>query len=109
VLCLVSVALVSASVAAAQHDGVSIKRPFTGTRALELNLHAGLSHHGPGPAAGLRVAIPIIDNGFVRSIDNAIYLTIGGDFLFERCYGGCGKKRDDFGVALAVPITVRWQ
>lgn len=75
---------------------------------MELNLHAGLSHRGPGPAAGVRVAIPVIDNGFVRSIDNAIYLTIGGDVLFDRCFG-CGKHDDDYGVAVAIPLTGRWQ
>jgi hypothetical protein len=95
--------------ASAQHDGVSIKRPFRGERPMELNLHAGLSHRGPGPAAGARVAIPILDNGFVSSINNAIYITIGGDLLFERCFGGCGRRDDDYGVALAVPLTGRWQ
>lgn len=98
-----------ATAARAQHDGVSIKRPFTGARATELNLHAGLSHWGPGPAAGLRFAIPILDNGFVPSIDNAIYLTVGGDFLFDRCLGGCGRDRDEYGVAVAIPLTGRWQ
>jgi hypothetical protein len=95
--------------ASAQHDGVSIKRPYRGERPTELNLHAGLSHHGPGLAAGARVAIPILDNGFVDSIDNAIYLTIGGDVLFDRCFGGCGRHDDDYGVAFAVPLTGRWQ
>jgi len=97
------------SAASAQHAGVSIKRPFGGVRPMELNLHAGLSHHGPGPAAGMRVAIPLVDNGFVSSIDNAIYFTIGGDLLFERCFGGCGGERDRYGVAFAVPLTGRWQ
>lgn len=101
--------LITAGGAEAQHDGVSIKRPFGGERRMELNLHAGFSHHGPGPAAGLRVAIPIVDNGFVRSINNAIYLTIGGDVMFERCYGGCGRRNDDYGAALAIPFTGRWQ
>jgi hypothetical protein len=95
--------------AAAQHDGVSIKRPFTGQRPTELNLHAGVSHRGVGPAAGLRVAIPIMDNGFVSSIDNAVYITIGGDIFFERCVGGCGRNDDDYGIAFAVPVTGRWQ
>ncbi len=98
-----------AGTAAAQHAGVSIKRPFTGERVTELNLHAGLSHRGLGPAVGLRVAIPIVDNGFVSSIDNAIYITFGGDIFFERCVGGCGRRDDDYGVALAVPVTGRWQ
>src|SRR5215211_7904243 len=86
----------TAARASAQHAGVAIKRPFTGQRATELNLHAGLSHRGLGPAAGLRVAIPIVDNGFVSSIDNAIYITVGGDLFFERCIGGCGRNDDDY-------------
>lgn len=102
-------ALTASSTGAAQHAGVSIKRPFTGARVTELNVHAGLSHRGLGPAAGVRVAIPIVDNGFVSSIDNAIYLTIGGDLFFERCIGGCGNKDRDYGVGIAVPFTGRWQ
>lgn len=107
---LVTIAVLSiASVAAAQHDGVSIKRPFTGKRPTELNLHAGFSHFGLGPAVGARVAVPIVDNGFITKIDNAIYLTIGGDLLFERCWG-CDKRDDhEYGVALAIPLTGRWQ
>lgn len=97
------------STAAAQHDGVSIKRPFGGERATELNLHAGISHFGAGLGIGARVAIPIIDNGFVRSINNAIYLTIGGDLLFERCWGCDKRDDDDYGVAVAIPLTGRWQ
>ena len=95
--------------AAAQHAGTDIRRPFRGERATELNLHAGLSHRGIGPAVGARVAFPIIDNGFVSSIDNAIYLTIGADVFFERCFGGCGAKADDYGISFAVPFTGRWQ
>jgi hypothetical protein len=105
VACLLSVT----AVATAQHAGVDIKKPFTGTRPTELNLHAGLSHRGVGPAAGLRVAIPIVENGFVDSIDNAIYLTFGGDIFFERCFGGCGRSSEDYGVAFAIPLTGRWQ
>ena len=95
--------------ARAQHAGVHIKRPFHGQRSSELNLHAGLAHRGLGPAAGVRFAIPIVDNGFVSTIDNAIYLTIGGDIFFERCIGGCGDRDRDYGVAFAVPLTGRWQ
>jgi hypothetical protein len=98
-----------AAQAHAQHPGVAIGDPFRGQRVSELNVHAGLSHRGLGPAAGVRFAVPIVDNGFVSSIDNAVYLTVGGDLLFEACVGGCGAKDDDYGVALAVPFTGRWQ
>jgi hypothetical protein len=95
--------------ASAQHAGVAIKRPFGGKREAELNLHAGVSHWGLGPAAGVRVAIPVVDNGFVSSINNAVYITLGGDLFFERCVGGCGPRDRDYGVAFAVPVTGRWQ
>lgn len=109
-LTLCAFALVALPAAgAAQHAGVSIKHPFTGQRPTELNVHAGVSHRGIGPAAGLRVAIPIVDNGFVSSIDNAVYITVGGDIFFERCVGGCGDNDRDYGVAFAVPVTGRWQ
>ena len=101
-----SIVLLSNS-ASAQHAGVHIKRPFRGERPTELNLHAGLSHRGLGPAVGARVAFPIVDNGFVGSIDNAIYLTVGADLLFERCFDGC--RADDYGISFAVPFTGRWQ
>jgi hypothetical protein len=106
---LLTFGLLPPAVAEAQHAGVDIRRPFRGQRPSELNLHAGLSHRGVGPAAGLRFAIPIVQNGFVTSIDNAIYFTFGGDVFFERCIGGCGKNDDDYGVALAIPLTGRWQ
>lgn len=109
-LALCAVGLTAAArPAAAQHAGVAIKKPFAGERPTELNLHAGLSHFGLGPAVGLRVAIPIVDNGFVSSIDNAIYITVGGDLFFERCVGGCGARDRDYGIAVGVPVTGRWQ
>lgn len=98
-----------AGVASAQHSGVDIERPHRGVRDTELNLHAGFSYRGQGPAAGFRFAFPIVDNGFVPSIDNAVYISVGGDFIFEDCVGGCGKRADKYGAAVAVPVTLRWQ
>jgi len=106
---VLAMSLASARSASAEHPGVRIGQPYRGTRPAELNLHGGLSFRGPGPAAGLRFAIPIVDNGFVSKIDNAIYLTFGADLLFERCLGGCGAKERDYGVAFAIPLTGRWQ
>lgn len=99
--------LLGAGEASAQRSGVHIRKPFGGQRGSELNFHGGASHRGLGPAVGVRAAIPIVDNGFISSIDNAIYLTFGGDVLLERCYG-CGGK-DDYGAAIAIPVTGRWQ
>ncbi|MDH5674276.1 MAG: hypothetical protein OEZ06_19135 [Myxococcales bacterium] len=107
-LCL-SLLLLTAAPVLAQHEGVRIGKPFTGQRDAELNLHGGLTYRGPGAAGGLRLAFPIVDNGFVSAIDNAIYLTVGFDLIFERCVGGCGDYAEDYGAAMAVPFTGRWQ
>ncbi len=106
---MLAIAALPAERVSAQHAGVDIKRPFRGQRPSEFNVHAGFAHRGVGPAVGVRLAIPIVDNGFVSSIDNAIYLTFGADILFERCIGGCGDRDRDYGVALAIPLTGRWQ
>lgn len=102
-------ALGSTAAAQDRHAGTEIGTPYRGMRMSELNLHAGLSHRGVGPAVGGRYAVPIVDNGFVSSINNAIYLTVGVDLYFERCVGGCGLRERDYGVAFSIPLTGRWQ
>ena len=86
---------------------MSIKRPFRGERATELNLHAGLSHHGRARRRCPRGHSNLGQR--LRAQHRQCHLlTIGGDLLLER-FGGCGRRDDDYGVALAVPLTGRWQ
>lgn len=90
------------STAAAERGGVNIRTPFTGDRSMQLDVHGGFSHIGLGAAAGARFSIPIMDNGFVRSINNAVYINFGGDFYWVRH----GK---DYAPAVGIPVTLNWE
>jgi hypothetical protein len=111
---LVAVALSVATLASARGDARAdhqIDRPFTGTRPYQLDFHGGLAWYGFGFAGGARFGIPILQNGFIPSLDNAVYLNFGGDFYFvddRRCTigGGCGYG---YGVALGFPVALHWE
>jgi hypothetical protein len=61
---------------------------------------------GLGFIPGLRIGIPIVENGFVPSINNSVAISFGFDALY---YGGCWN-----GVAscsawyLEFPATLQW-
>ena len=61
---------------------------------------------GFGFGAGLRLSIPIVQNGFVKQINNSVAITFGGDFLhYESCYYavyGCGANY------LYFPVAMQW-
>ena len=90
------------SSATAEGARTTIRRPFTGDRPFQLDVHAGFSHFGLGLATGARFGIPILDNGFVRSINNAVYLNFGADFYFV-------KHDNDYGPALGFPVALHWE
>ena len=87
-----------------------IERPHTGGRPFQLDVHGGFTWWGVGAASGIRFGIPLVDNGFVSSINNAVYLNFGFDFywLRWRCRGdGC---RDwDYNAGFGFPITLHWE
>jgi hypothetical protein len=107
-------AIVAASVGAmpaaarADHD---IRTPFHGTRPYQLDFHAGLSWYGFGFAGGARFGIPILHNGFIPSLDNAVYINFGGDFYFvdDRCFGGGGGCNREYRFALGFPVALHWE
>lgn len=101
-------ALALPATARADHD---IDTPFTGTRPLQLELHAGLSWYGLGFAGGARFGIPIVQNGFIPSLDNAVYLNFGVDAYFVRYYGRCsaGGCFDAYAFALGIPVALHWE
>lgn len=110
-IALCAAAMSAAGTARADHR---IDTPFTGTRPFTIEAHGGLSWYGLGFAGGARFGIPLVNNGFVSSIDNAVYLSLGGDFYFVRdgrCYRNdpgdpCG---DGYRFAMGFPVALHWE
>ena len=83
-----------------------IKQPFGGERPYQLDVHAGFSYFGRGLATGVRFGIPIVHNGFVKTINNAIYINFGADLYFIDYHH---KGHDEYAVAIGVPVTMHWE
>ncbi|MEO0325053.1 MAG: hypothetical protein AAF447_18980 [Myxococcota bacterium] len=67
----------------------------------------GISHFGPGLAAGARLGIPLVDNGFIATLNNAVFLSVGADLYYARYRDGDGQN--DVGLGVGVPLTVHWE
>jgi hypothetical protein len=103
-----AVTAVGGSVDTAHAQGVDINRPFTGHRPFQLDLHGGFTWWGWGAATGVRFGIPIVDNGFIDSINNAIYINFGLDFYWIRWRNrGGGDWEYNYGFGL--PVTLHWE
>jgi hypothetical protein len=103
-------AVAPATPAQADHD---IDTPFTGSRPIQLDLHGGLAWYGFGFAGGARLGIPLVHNGFIPSLDNAVYLNFGVDTYFIdwsgcRIRGGFDCTRQ-YGFGLGFPIALHWE
>jgi hypothetical protein len=60
---------------------------------------------GNGWGGGVRFGIPIVDNGFVDSINNSVAISFGVDLLhYDRCWhaGSCVGNYIDF------PVAMQW-
>lgn len=79
-----------------------LKQPFGGQRPYQLDVHAGFAYVGSGLAAGARFGIPIVHNGFIKSINNSIYINFGADLYFIE-YG------HSHSVGLGIPINLHWE
>lgn len=101
-LVALSMTLVPSEAMAEGGGGTNIRTPFTGDRPFQLDIHGGFSHFGVGVATGARFGIPIIDNGFVRSINNAVYINFGADFYFV-------KHGNDYAPGLGIPVALHWE
>ena len=90
-----------------------IDQPFTGTRPFQLEFHGGLAWYGFGFAGGARFGIPLLQNGFIPSLDNAVYLNFGADFYFVDDWGGCaGAGCVDgraYRFAMGFPVALHWE
>lgn len=105
-LALGVVALASSTKPALAEPSI-IKRPFRGARPLQLDLHAGFSFIGRGLAAGGRFGIPVVHNGFVKKINNAIYVNFGADLYFiDYKHGGA---KGVYAPAVGIPVTMHWE
>lgn len=80
--------------------------PFTGERPHTFDLHAGFAWYGYGAAVGGRYKIPVVDNGFVPSIDNSVSITFGADLYFANYYAPNGDAY--YGTGIGVPVTMAW-
>lgn len=108
---LVAATLASVSLAApAEAHAQDINTPFRGQRPFQLDFHGGFTWWGYGAAAGARFGIPILHNGFIDSINNAVYLNFGGDFYFIRyrpCNGGgCDWE---YHPGFGIPVALHWE
>lgn len=94
--------------ARADHD---INTPFTGTRPFQLEFHGGFTWYGLGVVGGARFGIPIVHNGFISTIDNAVYLNFGLDTYWVRHRPACGGGGcfDDYAFALGIPVALHWE
>jgi hypothetical protein len=88
------------------HADHQIGTPFTGNRPFQLDVHAGFLWSGYGFAAGARFGIPIMHNGFVSSIDNAVYLNFGFDFYYLDTFDGANRH---YGAGFGIPVTLHWE
>lgn len=102
-------ALSAPQAAQAQSGNVDIQQPFNGQRPFQLDIHAGFTWWGVGFASGARFGIPILNNGFIPSLNNAVYINFGVDFYYVRwAYdGGCNCW--DYGVGLGFPVALHWE
>ncbi len=103
---LILVGLIAAPVPA-MAGGPIIKHPYGGKRPYQLDVHAGFVWVGKGLASGVRFGIPIIHNGFIKTINNSIYINFGADLYFLDALDK--KKSTAYGIAIGIPVTMHWE
>lgn len=97
---LVVTTLATAAPAMAGETDFGLMEPHTGDRPKTLELHAGFGFAGLAPTVGARFGLPIVKNGFIASMNNAVYLTVGADVGFT--LAGLG------GLGIGIPVTLAW-
>jgi len=104
-------AALAAAPATATAQSVDIRTPHQGGRPLQLDFHAGFTWSGVGFASGVRFGIPIVDNGFIDSLNNAVYLNFGADFYWVRWRfrGGPGNDDWEYSYGFGFPVTLHWE
>jgi hypothetical protein len=95
--------LVAAGPARADHD---IGVPFVGTRPVDVEGYAGFSWYGTGFVLGGRAGIPLVSNGFVPTLDNAVYLSFGLELYVM---DDAALTNRAYGAGFGVPICLKWE
>lgn len=82
-----------------------VERAFVGKRPMLLDLHlGGVGYWGGGLAFGGRVGIPILHNGFIKSVNNSVQIVVGADVLYSRW-----RYRYDYGrFGFHIPVLLNW-
>jgi hypothetical protein len=83
---------------------------------LEPHLALGWGHlyHGNGLGVGARISIPIVENGFISSINNSVAIGFGLDWIrYSDCYYYDVRGRDRFGYGCGAsyfvfPAVMQW-
>ena len=81
---------------------------------LEPHLALGWAHlyRGSGLGLGARVGIAIVDNGFIKTINNSVAISFGLDWLrYSECYYFDGRGRLEYGCGASYfvfPVTMQW-
>ncbi len=77
---------------------------------IEPHLLLGLDniYASSGFGAGARFSIPIVENGFVRTINNSVAITFGADLLHYGTSCGRGNAFDCSANYLFFPVAMQW-
>lgn len=94
------------SVRASAQEPTRIDVPHEGSRAVSVDLHVGALYFGPALTAGFRVNVPLVSNGFIPNLNNAIFLSVGADLYWGR-YVDAGQ--DERGVGFGIPLAFHWE
>jgi hypothetical protein len=99
----------------ASAEDLIIKHPGQhSTYSVELEPHAAFGFLVPSAGSGIgiggRVTIPIVRNGFVKTINNSVGIGFGLDWIH---YSGCFFVRNEFGDCAAlnrvwIPVVMQW-